>query len=244
VFLAAVRAAEVGSGAPLAYYRGRFGRLEIAADDDALRDVRRAVLRRAVAVDERLDPEALAQSLAAPVSSVEFALAQLLSERLVTRDADGYRQVALDARRSDDAFDAKLVIDLGAAQMAMTRAGDTELAQLEELAATTVPPMGEIGPELVQRMVAANEEFHETAIALAGNAALLDAYRQLRLTSVLSPVMWRAAGSARRLAEQHQLIASALRARDLARAQELITTHNRQARASHHQAIEVAGGCI
>jgi hypothetical protein len=33
VFLAEVRTAELTEGAPLAYYRGRFGRLEIADDD-------------------------------------------------------------------------------------------------------------------------------------------------------------------------------------------------------------------
>lgn len=33
VFLAEVRTAELGDGAPLAYYRGRFGRVQIADDD-------------------------------------------------------------------------------------------------------------------------------------------------------------------------------------------------------------------
>lgn len=244
VFLGRVRTAQVSGGAPLAYYRGRFGRLEIADDDRALRAVRRAVLARVVALDERLDPAALGELIGAPATAAEFALARLLSEGLVTRDQAGYRQVALDVRHSDEAFDAKLVIDVGAARLAMRGADDAQLEQVAELAAATAPPDGEIDPAQVEALVDANEEFHQAAIGLSGNRALLDAYRQLRLPTILSQVMWRDAGSARRLAAEHVGIAGALRARDLPLAHELIAAHNEHGRLAHREAIMAAGGLI
>src|SRR6478609_3337841 len=51
VFLGAVRAAEVEAGTPLAYFRGRFGRLELAEDETALARLRRMVLVREQPVD-------------------------------------------------------------------------------------------------------------------------------------------------------------------------------------------------
>lgn len=243
VFLAAVRHAEVGAGTPLAYYRGRFGRLEIAADDAALQRVRRAVLARAVALAERLDPDALGALLDVPASSVEFALTRLLSERLVTRDPSGYRQVPLDVRRSDEAFDTKLILDLGAARLAVPRATDDELDRLVALARATAPPAaGPPDAEAVEALVGANEAFHEAAIALAGNAALLDAYRQLRLPTILSQVLWRDAAAAALLAGEHVQIARALRRRDRATAESLIRRHQAHGREAHRRAILAAGG--
>ena len=192
VFLATVRDAGVNPGSPLAYFRGRFGRLELADDDATLDKVRHAVLRRL----EPVDVTTLAEALDAPVSSVEFAFARLLSEGLVTRDESGYRQVPLDVARSDDAFTAKLVIDLGAARMAVVQASDAELDRLDGLAAATAPGPGPISATDGEELVAANEAFHEAAIAAAGNPALVDAYRRLRLPSVLAPVIWREEASA------------------------------------------------
>ena len=244
VFLGAVRHAEVSDRAPLAYYRGRFGRLEIEADDEALARVRRAVLTRAIDLDERLDPERLGALLEVPPSSVEFALARLLSERLVTRGPDGYRQVPLDVRRSDEAFDTKLILDLGAARLAISRATDEQLEALVQLARDSAPRAIGVDSDTVEAMVAANEAFHETAIGLADNQALLESYRELRLPTILSQVLWRDPAQAAALTGEHVLIAESLRARDLARSQQLITRHQAHGRSAHRQAIQAAGGRI
>jgi flavin reductase (DIM6/NTAB) family NADH-FMN oxidoreductase RutF len=234
VFLARVVHAEVGQGAPLAYYRGRFGHLEIAADDEALARVRRAILSRAIPRERRLDIEELAAMVEAPAHSVEFALARLLSEQLVTRDPSGYRQVPLDVRRVDDAFATKLILDLGAAELASP--SEAELDRLVALARATAPPAD------VETLVERNEDFHEAAIALAGNDALLRAYRQLRLPAILSHVLWRDTTAAAELAEEHVRIAEALRRRDVPAARELITLHNARGAESHRRAILAAGG--
>jgi flavin reductase (DIM6/NTAB) family NADH-FMN oxidoreductase RutF len=245
VFLARVHNAQLRTGAPLAYYRGRFGRLEIADDDRALAALRRAVLSRTTPLGDLLDLTALSEQVQAPPAAVEFALARLLSEGLVQRDDDGYRQVPLDVTRSDEAFEAKLVIDRGAARLATGNASDEEFGRLVELARATAPPAGaDLGDEQVEALAEANETFHQAAIALSGNGALVDAYRQLRLPTILTQVMWRDAGSAARLADEHVAIAQALKDRDLHLAQALITAHNEHGRVAHRRAILAAGGRI
>ena len=245
VFLGAVRLARVGPGEPLAYYRGRFGRLEIAADDEALHRVRRAILARAVPLDQRLDPAALGALLDVPASSVDFALARLLSEGLVRRETSGYHQVALDVRRSDEAFDAKLILDLGAARVAAERASDPQLDHLIALAERTAAlDRRAEAVEEVERHVAANEAFHEYAIELAANDTLMRAYRQLSLPTILSQVLLRDAAAADRLAREHVAIARALRARDLVGAERLVAEHHAHGREAHRNAILAAGGRI
>ncbi len=243
VYLAEVRHAQVAPGTPLAYYRGRFGRLEIAAEDEALAKVRRAVLARALPLDRRLDPEEIAELVQVPVPAVELALMRLLSERLVTREPSGFHQVPIDVARSDEAFDAKLVLDRGAARLAIERASDEQLEQLIAFAQATAPDAGEaLDAESVGRHVAANEAFHEHMIGLAGNDTLVRAYQQLRMPSVLSAVLVRGGSAPERLAHDHVAIATALRGRDLPTSEALLAEHHVHARDAHRRAIASAGG--
>lgn len=244
VFLARVVHAAVRPGAPLAYYRGRFGRLELESDERALRLLRRSILLRERPLDARLDPAELSAALEVPESSVEQSLGALAFERLVVREPGGFRQVPLDVRRLDEAFDAKLVLDLGAARLAVARAADAELERLVELARRTAPCADEDRRRRVERGVAANEAFHEAAIALARNEALLLAYRRLSLPTVLAAVMLRDDRGADALARQHVAIAGALRARDLARAERLMERHHHLAADMHRRVIVAAGGRI
>lgn len=244
VFLARVRHATVRSGSPLAYYRGRFGRLEMEADARALDRLRRSILLRERPLDARLDPVEISAALGVPESSVEGSLAALAFERLVVREPDGYRQVPLDARRSDEAFDAKLVLDLGAARLAVERASDADLERLEDLARRSSPPASEDRTRRVEAGVAANEAFHEAAIGLAGNDALLLAYRRLSLPTVLAGVLLRDDEGGTDLALEHQAIARALRDRDLASAEHLIERHHEHGAEVHRRVIAAAGGRI
>jgi len=45
------------SDSPLAYFRGRFGRIELMQDAEAYRQLRELILSRQVSADERLDLE-------------------------------------------------------------------------------------------------------------------------------------------------------------------------------------------
>ena len=245
VFLGAVCDAHVDAGAPLAYYRGRFGRLRLAADERALERLRRAVLVREHPLDEPLAPTRLAEELEVDEPSVHYALTRLVAEGLVERTTTGYLQVPLDAATSDDVLEAKLAIDLAAARMALERAPDAALAQLVELAEAIPPAPGTGGdPEGLEAHVEATERFHEHAIELAGNAALLRAYRQLRLPGISLRVLVADETVGDRLTDDHVEIARTMRRRDRPALEALLVEHSQRGRRAHRRAIERAGGRV
>lgn len=238
VFLGAVRHAEVDAGAPLAYFRGGFGRLELAADEHALERLRRMVLVREHPLDEPLRAEALSGDVGVDPAAVHYALTRLVAEGLVERSVEGYRQVPLDADMSDEALEAKLVLDLAAARLALERAADEELAALVELA-QSIPPA-----EDVEDHVRATEAFHERMIELAGNPALLRAYRQISLPAISLRILAADAADLDRLTADHVEIATAIARRDPGAIEALLGEHSERGRALYRRAIAHAGGRI
>jgi len=139
VFLADVVHAQAREGSPLAYYRGKFGRFELAQDAKAYQRIRSMVLNCVLGPDQELDAPTLAESLGAGLSSIHYALTRLVGEGLVLRTAErGHVVTPLDAARSDDAFDARLVIELGVAELTVGRLSPEQLAELRMLAQTSV----------------------------------------------------------------------------------------------------------
>lgn len=245
VLLGTVRDAHVEAGTPLAYYRGRFGRLRLAADERALERLRRAVLVREHPLDAPLAPAALAERLDVDEPSIHYALTRLVAEGLVERTPAGYRQVPLDARMSDDVLEAKLAIDRAAARLALERASDAALTRLVELADAIPPAPGRgAGPEEVDAHVEATERFHEHAIEVAGNAELLRAYRQLRLPGISLRVLATDETIGEPLTEDHAEIARAMQRRDWPRLETLLVQHSERGRVAHRRAIERAGGRV
>ena len=243
VFLGAVRDAQVEAGTPLAYYRGRFGRLELATDEEALDRLRRAVLMRAHPLDAPLNPSELADEAGVDEPSVHYALTRLVAEGLVERRTEGHMQVPLDARTSDEALEAKLAIDLAAARMATERASDEALDTLVA-EAEAIPPASDGAPDAIEAHVEATERFHERAIELAGNPALVRAYRQLSLPGISLRVLAADLADAERLRQDHVDIADAMRRRDWPALQARLRDHSERGRLAHRRAIARAGGRI
>lgn len=245
VFLGAVRDAHVEAGTPLAYYRGRFGRLELATDEHALEHLRRAVLVREHPLDEPLMPAVLAQQVGVDEPSIHYALTRLVAEGLVERTTSGYLQVPLDARMSDEALEAKLVIDLAAARMAVERASDDALRTLVDLSeAITASPPAPGDPPRIEAHVQATERFHEHMIELAGNVALLRAYQQLSLPGISLRVLATDDSDSGRLTDDHLKIARMMQRRTWAPLESLLTEHSHRGRMAHRRAIAHAGGRV
>jgi len=118
VFLAAVEHAEAREGSPLAYFRGRFGRFEMAQDNAAYDRLRNLVLSREAGPGDRLDVQELSERLGLSPTSAYYALTRLVGDGLVARDQErGHVVTPLEVATSDDANDAKLAIELGAADL-------------------------------------------------------------------------------------------------------------------------------
>ena len=112
VLLARVAVAEGRDGAPLTYFRGRFGRLESTREEVAYAAMRDLVLTRQVPLNQPLGLAALARRLDLEPAQVAFALMKLASEQLVSRTADGqYLAAPLTVELADEMFDARCVIE-------------------------------------------------------------------------------------------------------------------------------------
>lgn len=243
VFLGRVLHAEAIEGSPLAYFRGKFGKLEIAQDAEAYQRIRRLVLSRALGPDMALDVQSLATSINASQSSVYYALTRLVGENLVARDPErGHVVRPLDAAASDDAHNAKLAIELGAADLTVGRLDTAQLAQFRRLAEATARHVEHGHFTDVESYIAANNEFHAFPIRASGIVTLDEAYHQLSLPDLMSRALTRDVDVSPHLIDDHLKLVDAYEAADLPAVKQIITAHNERAKATQRAGIQRAGG--
>jgi len=141
VFLAEVRRARGSVGAPLAYFRGQFGRLEFAEDAAAAEAIRERVLHRRIPIGEPLDLAALAEEVQAPRGSVYHALSKLAVEGWVERSLDGAFVVPPVTRETLIASArARLAVFTGAALTGIATAPPEQLADFRRRVRALEPP--------------------------------------------------------------------------------------------------------
>jgi flavin reductase (DIM6/NTAB) family NADH-FMN oxidoreductase RutF/DNA-binding GntR family transcriptional regulator len=249
VFLAEVDSAETSGEAPLTYFRGKFGRFEMVQDEAVYQQIREHVLSRSLAIADALEPTKLASQFNAAISSVYYALTRLTSEGLVSLDrVKGYVINPLDAKTSDDTFEARCAIELGAADLAVGRLSENELAQFRKLMEETLPLVS--GNRFVdfERYVEANTAFHEYLVGLAKSSALLDAYRRLSIDGIMWRIIWRTIPvfdqASEELTADHRRIVEAYEKGDKELAKQAIITHTEHSKFTNRKAIEAAGGLV
>jgi flavin reductase (DIM6/NTAB) family NADH-FMN oxidoreductase RutF len=114
VFLARVKEAAGKEGAPLTYFRGRFGRLESVREEEAYQAVRRYVLERRCALDQPLEPTEVAEAL-----GIEPGAAVVRLERV--RSGDGRAVTLEDSCLPAERFPGLLDHDLGGSVYTLMR---------------------------------------------------------------------------------------------------------------------------
>jgi flavin reductase (DIM6/NTAB) family NADH-FMN oxidoreductase RutF/DNA-binding GntR family transcriptional regulator len=243
VFLGSVVHAEATEGSPLAYFRGNFGKLEIAQDAEAYLRLRRLVLRRALGPNTMLDVDALAAQIKASPSSVYYALTRLVGDNLVARDpSHGHVVRPLNAETSDDAHSAKLAIELGAADLTVGKLGPAQLAEFERLASSTGTHVADGHFTDVDSYIGANSAFHTYPIRATGITALLDAYEHLSLPDLMARALSKDIDVSDHLVADHLGLVDAYQREDLLAAKRVIIAHNERAKATQRAGIERAGG--
>jgi flavin reductase (DIM6/NTAB) family NADH-FMN oxidoreductase RutF/DNA-binding GntR family transcriptional regulator len=243
VFLAEAVHAEATEGSPLAYFRGKFGKFELGQDAEVYRRVRRMILRRELGPDEPLEVESLAERLSAPPSSTYYALTRLVGEKLVTRDPQhGYVVTPLDVATSDDAHDAKLAIELGAAELVMDRLSAAQLAELRELATAADAYVRDGRFRDVDGYIDANHAFHRFLVDATGVRALAEAYEQLSVPELMARALPDEMDADPHLRSDHFDLIDALERVDLAAVRRVMTSHNEHAKETQRAGILRAGG--
>jgi len=243
VFLGEVVHAEAGEGTPLGYFRGKFGRFEMAQDEEVFHQLRRLVISRAFGPGQALAVEQLAEQLGAPPSSAYYALTRLIGENLIFRDPErGYVVRPLDVTTSDDANDAKLAIELGVADLTVGRLTKEQLAEFRRLAQSTVDLVEDGRLVDLQAYIAANDAFHSYMIKTAGVAALIEAYERLSLSELMARALTPEVAVSPHLVQDHLELVDAYERADLDAVKRVITAHNERAKATQRAGIERAGG--
>jgi flavin reductase (DIM6/NTAB) family NADH-FMN oxidoreductase RutF/DNA-binding FadR family transcriptional regulator len=242
VFLAEVYDVRTREGeAPLAYFRGQFGRLELQQDAEAHARLSAQLLERQLPIGEPLDAEALAAELELSPKAVRRALARLSGEGLVARDGDGEFVIApLTFSAVEDAQRARLAIQLGAADLTVGRLGADELAELRALMDATLA----LAPTPMGAWLEANSAFHERMIALAGSDALLDSYRRLTVPGIMSRSLLTDEYADPDMAADHRALMAAYARGDLAAARAALISDTERAIALHRDRLQAVGGAI
>jgi flavin reductase (DIM6/NTAB) family NADH-FMN oxidoreductase RutF len=184
VFLSQVERASARAGAPLAYFRGQFGRLELAQDESAFIDIRARVLGRELEVGAPLGLDQLASRLGLLRGPVYHALTRLTGEGLVTRDPQGAFVITpLTLQAVEEAWRARCAIELGVACLTVGKVSEERVAGLRALADASRP--AEPDAFAMESWLPSYSAFHEGLVALADSAPLLDAYRRVNAPAMI-----------------------------------------------------------
>jgi flavin reductase (DIM6/NTAB) family NADH-FMN oxidoreductase RutF/DNA-binding FadR family transcriptional regulator len=250
VFLAEVDRASARDGAPLAYYRGQFGRLELNQDESAFREIRSRVMNRQVEVGSPLDLEQLAEHAGLPRGAVYHALAKLDGQGLVSRDSDGrFVVVPLTLAAVEEGLRARCAIELGAAQMTVGQLPAEVLNDMHELIELSRParaPLFDMRAHL-DRYANVAEGF----VRLADSPALLDCYRRVNAPAMITSLTSASASqhhadhqAAVDAYEHHLALLAAYETGDLDAATAAIHRHIRHTITYTKRHMDAAGGHV
>lgn len=244
VFLASVERASAEPGAPLTYFRGQFGRFQDSDDEAAYSSLRAKVIDRQIEPGEPLDLDKLADQTGIDRNTLYHALSQLANEGLVERNSNGmFEVVAVTPKLMEDGLHARAAIELG---VAMQRAGNlspsevTECERLiDEMAAA------EDGP--IEPWLQAFNRYLDHFVSLAGSPSLLESYRRLNVTGLISSAHHAASGEQgppKNATTSHRRVVSAIAENDPEAAFGAIQRRTEGTIRALRGAIEKAGGEI
>lgn len=182
VVFARVRTAHRREGTPLAYYAGKFARLELAEDQTAYDAARAAVLDAALPLDEEFSLALVAKLLGMPDGAVFQAMRRLVREGLVERrHADRYAVTRSPDDVIADLCRARCDIEVGVIHSLRGPLAEEQLALLEGLDADLQQHReGDLVTD-VPAWLRADSRFHEELVALSGSRLLVQSFRSLSL---------------------------------------------------------------
>ncbi|TCO28052.1 flavin reductase (DIM6/NTAB) family NADH-FMN oxidoreductase RutF [Kribbella steppae] len=235
VFVAHVEEATSYPGHPLAYFRGRFGRMQTAPEASVLREVRAGVLDAGSDVEEVIDTARWAGELGVDANLIHRALVALADEGLIRREGGRYLITPVPDSIIDEVYKAKLAIELGVAESTVAHATSDQLARLRELMEDTLGFVQDGRFTDPEGWVQANERFHEYMVGLAGSAILLDTYRRLGLPGLNLRALDRGSYASRSLLDDHRELVEGYEAGDLARVAAVLRQHAQRPLEMRHQ---------
>lgn len=232
VFIAEVQHASAAEGAPLAYFRGGFGRLQLAADEVAEREVRALVRSLERGPEAELVVDSLARRFSISRGAIYHALVELTKEGLVRIGSGGtFQVVPLSVESAMETLRASLAIELGAAELSVARVTHEQLEELRAALGRSRPDASDEAFDL-GTYISRYLQFHRTLVAFGGQA-LLDAYNRINAPMMVANVApskapadrSRSLAAARAAFRNRARLVEAFEARDVAAARRAIQSN-------------------
>ena len=139
-----------------------------------------------------------------------------------------------------EAFDARMVLELGAAQLTVGRLSEEQLAELRRLAEATSPLIADGHFTDVAGFRETNASFHSYLVELTGNHTLADAHRRLSVLEYMAQALTPTVDVVGDVGQDHVDLAAAYERGDLAAARDIIVAHSDHAKATMLAGIEQA----
>jgi len=172
----------------------------------------------------RVHQEDLAEELGVSRTPVREALRRLAAEGLVEmRTNRGARVADIDQGGMRGAYDARLVVEPGAARLAARRRLPEPLARMRAAVAAQRRSL-----RSVERSFEANREFHLALVAASGNDYLLQLVERLWVARIGGAIYERQVETQERMVldvREHEQILEAIEAGDARRAESLTRRH-------------------
>jgi NAD(P)H-flavin reductase len=138
----------------------------------------------------------------------------------------------------DEAFDARMVLELGAAQLTVGNLSDEQLAELRRRAEATAPLVANGHFTDVVGFRETNAAFHAYLVELTGNQTLAGAHGRLSVLDYMAQALTPDVDVVGDIIEDHREIVAAYERGDLAAARDLIIAHSDHAKATMRAGIE------
>lgn len=139
-----------------------------------------------------------------------------------------------------EAFDARMVLELGAAQLTVGRVSDEQLAELRRRAEATAPLIADGHFTDVGAFRETNAAFHAYLVELTGNHTLAEAHNRLRVLDYMAQTLSPTVEVVGDVGQDHLDLVAAYERGDLAAVREIIITHSEHAKATMLAGIEKA----
>jgi benzoate/toluate 1,2-dioxygenase reductase subunit len=142
----------------------------------------------------------------------------------------------------DEAFDARMALELGAAQLTVGRLSDDQIAEYRRLAEATVPFVRDGHFTDVAAFRETNAAFHLFPIEATGNATMIETYRRLQVQEYMAQALTPSVELAADIAQDHRDMVDAFAHGDIDAARTAIVAHTDHAKATMRAGIEVQSG--
>jgi DNA-binding GntR family transcriptional regulator len=225
--------------------RGQADIVRLDLNDQVYETIKARLLTREFGGGQKISLQTLADQLGVSRSPVHHALTRLTTEGFVNSEPRGYVVRPLSADLMDELYEARLALELHAADLTVGNVSEGDLAQFRTLLDETIRPVRGKRMTDPSSYIHANRAFHEFQVDLARNSTISEMYRRLCVFELQERALLvlgvSAAGGS---SGEHREIVSAYERGDLAAVRSALRTNLETGKQISRTAIEQAGGVI